>query len=293
MLAEIMQPMGPLPGPPPPPQGWPAPGERQRQHQPPSTDGKAVASLVLGILSMVMGCWLGAPLGVPAVLLGALAHRDIRRSEGLTGGRGLATAGIVLGSIAATLFVVGWGGFLAFAIIGATRSTPVPPPHPVLGPPTAATTATPVSPPGGWGAIHVVALHTSPSKPLRAQLAEEVSAGKLAGETVLVQTIAPSCAACVEIANAMRDPALQAALEHVRLVRVDVDEFGVEAQAIHLDEAELPWFYLVDAHGSLRDGISADEWDDNDAEQMAPALDAFLRGKLRSRRRAWRGGTTL
>jgi hypothetical protein len=60
-----------------------------------------------------------------------------------------------------------------------------------------------------------------------------------------------------------------------------------------MSEPALPWFYLVDAHGDPRDGVSADEWDDNDAASIAPVLDAFLHGRLRSRRKAWRGGTSL
>jgi hypothetical protein len=253
-----------------------------------TTDTKAVVSLVLGILSLVATfCWLGLPLGIPAIVFGTLAHRDIRRSDGMAGGRALATTGIVLGALGSTIFV-GWVGFLVYAMVQSTATTAIPAPPPVL-PPTAATTA-PVTPPGGWGRIHVVDLHAS-ATPLRTQLADEVKAAKAASETVLVETTASSCTSCLEIARAMREPALQGVLASVRLVRLDVRELGGELPSMGMHEPALPWFYVLDGHGDVRDAISADEWDDNDAESIAPVLDAFLRGKLRSRRRPWRGTT--
>jgi hypothetical protein len=259
----------------------------------PPTDGKAIAALVLGILSLVgTMCWLGAPLGIPAIILGTLAIRDVRRSDGMTGGIGMATAGVVMGSLGSLLFAC-WVGFMIFTVAKAGSVTvPGPSPMPPTAPPTAATPP-PLVPPGGWGHIHVVVVHPSSSQTLRAQLADEVRAGKTAGETVLVETIAPSCPACVEIAREMPDPALQVVLANVRLVHVDVAEFDVEASALHLSTPGLPWFYLVDTRGDPRDGIGADEWDDNDAAEIAPVLEAFLKGTLHARRQVWRGGTSL
>jgi hypothetical protein len=210
----------------------------------------------------------------------------------MLGGGAMATAGIVMGAIGTLVFTC-WVGFLAFAFFKATPTTPVAPP--VL-PPTAATpmpTSGPaLVPPGGWGRIHVVAVHPSAARTLRLQLAEEVRSARTASESLLVETVSGSCAACVEIARAMPEPDLQAALAHVRVVHVDVEEFGLEASALHLNTASLPWFYLVDTRGQPRDGISADEWGDNDAETVAPVLEAFLQGKLRARRQPW-GGTPL
>jgi hypothetical protein len=271
-----------MPGPPPLRPGWPPHGP------PPATDAKSVVALVLGILSLVgTFCWLGLPLGIPAIVFGALAHRDIRRSEGMTGGTGLATTGIVLGSVGSLLFV-GWMGFIAYAMISA-RTIAVAPPAPAAGPPPTSTTGV-TAPPGGWGRIHVVDLHAS-TTPLRSQLAGEAKAAKAAGETVLVQTTARACGACVEVARAMRDEPLQTVLSDVRLVQVDATELRSELPSLGMNEAGLPWFYLVDAGGETRDAISADEWDDNDADEIAPVLDAFLHGRLAARRRAWRGTT--
>ncbi len=90
----------------------------------------------------------------------------------------------------------------------------------------------------------------------------------------------------------MPEPELQAALATVRLVHVDVDEFGLEASSMHMSSPTLPWFYLVDTHGDVRDGISADEWGDNEADEIAPVLQAFVGRRLKARRHAW-GGTPM
>jgi type II secretory pathway pseudopilin PulG len=60
-----------------------------------TTSGKAIASLVIGILGLVI-CPL---LGTLAIVLGMMAKADIRRSAGRLVGGGLAVAGIVLGVI--------------------------------------------------------------------------------------------------------------------------------------------------------------------------------------------------
>jgi hypothetical protein len=258
----------------------------------PPNDAKAIAALVLGILCLVGSfCWLGAPLGVPAVILGSLALRDIRRAQGMLGGAGMAIAGVVMGALGSLVFacVVAFAVFFAFK---ASSITPVAPPVAIAPTAPAVTTPPALVPPGGWGRIHVVALHPSASQTLRAQLADEARSAKTAGESVLVETIATSCAACVEIARAMPEPDLQTALAKVRVVHVDVDEFGLEASTLHLHTPSLPWFYLVDMHGDPRDGISADEWDDNEADEIAPVLQAFVQRKLSARRHPW-GGTPL
>ena len=74
-----------------------------------STNGFAVASLVLGILGIV-AC------GVPAVLalvFGYKARKQIAASGGGQSGRGMATAGIVLGWIWLGLTVA----YIAVAVI--------------------------------------------------------------------------------------------------------------------------------------------------------------------------------
>ena len=88
-------------------------------------------------------------------------------------------------------------------------------------------------------------------------------------------------------------PAVQQALADVRWLRIDVGEFRSELAGLRMNEPTVPWFYLLDARGQPRDAISADEWDDNDAENIAPVLGAFVHGRLQPRRTSWRGRTSL
>ena len=73
---------------------------------PPSeSSGRAVTSLILGIVGLVT-C-LGPITGIPAMILGKQATREIDASGGRLEGRGLATAGFVTGLIATVLGVLG------------------------------------------------------------------------------------------------------------------------------------------------------------------------------------------
>jgi hypothetical protein len=86
----------------------------------PQTCGKATASMVLGIVGVV-AC--GFVAGIPAIILGKQARREIDASNGWLTGRGMATAGIVMGwvevglAIFATVVVI-----VVFALGGTIRS---------------------------------------------------------------------------------------------------------------------------------------------------------------------------
>ena len=67
----------------------------------PRTSGMAISSLVLGISSFL--CWIFT--GLPAIILGAIALRDIKRSGGQLNGEGMAIAGIVCGSISMLIII--------------------------------------------------------------------------------------------------------------------------------------------------------------------------------------------
>ncbi len=68
-------------------------------HQPPNHKD-AVTSLVLGIVSLVM---CGFVTGIPAMIIGRRAKREIQASGGALGGEGLATAGFVTGLISTVI----------------------------------------------------------------------------------------------------------------------------------------------------------------------------------------------
>ena len=79
----------------------------------PQTSGLAVASMILGILSIVM-C-LGPLAGIPAVIMGHRANSKIRQSGGLLQGSGMATAGLVTGYFSIFMIAM-WGLMAAIAI---------------------------------------------------------------------------------------------------------------------------------------------------------------------------------
>jgi hypothetical protein len=83
-----------------PPYGQPAYGV------PAPTHSRALAAMVVGIVSLVLACGYGVGLlGSPvAWWLGARAKREIDASHGQLGGRGMAQAGVILG-IVGTVFL--------------------------------------------------------------------------------------------------------------------------------------------------------------------------------------------
>src|ERR1700683_5494150 len=74
---------------------------------PPETSGKAIFSLVSGVLSFIF------PFAIAAVIFGHWSLSAIRKSAGRLTGIGLATAGLVLGYV---------GGAVMLAVIVATIS---------------------------------------------------------------------------------------------------------------------------------------------------------------------------
>lgn len=60
------------------------------------TDGKAVTSLVLGIMGLTILSFIA---GIPAIILGHLSRKSIRESMGRLKGDGMALAGLIMGYI--------------------------------------------------------------------------------------------------------------------------------------------------------------------------------------------------
>lgn len=77
--------------------------------------GMAIASMVLGILSLI--CF-GLLTGIPAIIMGHLSYNRARKSPEIFGGTGFAIAGFVMGyvSILTTLILA---GMLLPALVGA------------------------------------------------------------------------------------------------------------------------------------------------------------------------------
>ncbi len=85
------------------------------------TDGLAIASLVIGIVSIVCSIvCLGVILGPTAAIMGFIARQRIATSGGALGGGALAIVGLILGIVG---FLASVGAFFAFALSGAFNST--------------------------------------------------------------------------------------------------------------------------------------------------------------------------
>jgi Domain of unknown function (DUF4190)/Thioredoxin-like len=238
------------------------------------TEGKATTSLILGVLSIL--CF-GIFTGLPAVVVGVMSRRDIARSGHAIGGGGIAIGGIVTGAIGSLLSLVTFG-FMLFGIFAAKHaiSTPYTPPSPTAYPPYTPPAIT-------HGTTEVVDLHPG-SGTLQSQLVATQAQARESGHTVVVEITARWCgtpcnAITTELAYAKP---MQSALDHVRLVRVDADEFASDLATLGMSTQQgVPVFYKLGASGSPTESLSADEWDDDTAENMAPVLSAFVQGTPR------------
>ncbi len=106
----------PVPGAPVPPQGppWAGYGQPYGSYQPAAQNsGKAVAILVLGIVSLVVGCCIGVVPAIVALAMAGGAKREIAASGGRLSGDGFIKAGVICSWISIGLSVA----FLVFMIV--------------------------------------------------------------------------------------------------------------------------------------------------------------------------------
>ena len=78
--------------------------------------GLAIASMVLGICSIVFCCG-GAPFAIPSLIMGIIAIKQANRGE--AGGKGMAVAGVVMSAIILVLtliVILVYGAMIIFAI---------------------------------------------------------------------------------------------------------------------------------------------------------------------------------
>jgi len=97
---------------------------------PPDSSGKAIASLVLGILGVV-SCGV---LGIIALVLGKQAQGEIAGSGGRLTGQGMADAGVVLGWISVAILMLQVLGACLFFGLGLAGASSVPGPSIPTGP---------------------------------------------------------------------------------------------------------------------------------------------------------------
>lgn len=84
------------------------------------TNGLAIASLVLGIISVPLDFCYGAGLllAIAAVIMGFVARNQIKQTGGKQKGSGMALAGILTGGIPAALAIVGLLVIVVLLILG-------------------------------------------------------------------------------------------------------------------------------------------------------------------------------
>jgi Domain of unknown function (DUF4190) len=294
--------VAPPPSPPAPPPARPAPSPR--------------AGLSKLALSSLLSAVLLGPVGaILAILFGWYARREIERAGTRRSGYELATVGLVLGSLLTPV----WGGVLSYlawmrvyrtppASIADARPAPspiaVPPgrvPQGPVGPvPLAPNAAAPTVPRrthvAREGGITVVDLGTATAS-LSEELARQRAEAAASGETVVVMTTAGRCDPCRGVDRALPDPRMQTALHKVRLLRVDVEIFQEDLEALRMPADRIPGFFLPAPDLTPRDGIDGGEWDEDIAANIARVLGPFVRGKYLERREPWRpvpgSGVTL
>jgi hypothetical protein len=91
--------------PPPPPQyGAPLPPQGG---VPPKNSGKAIGSLVTGLVGLLtICCGFLVVTSIVAIVLGFLARKEIRASNGALKGDGMALAGIITGFVGVAMVIV-------------------------------------------------------------------------------------------------------------------------------------------------------------------------------------------
>ena len=108
---QAPQPQAPRPQPvwqpPPPPLG---PAKQQSQ-------GLAIASMLTGLIGLVLGC-LGPFPGVAAIVLGLMALSQIKRTPETVGGKPLAIIGIVTGGLTVVVYVLIMLWMIAAGVFG-------------------------------------------------------------------------------------------------------------------------------------------------------------------------------
>jgi hypothetical protein len=254
-------------------------------------------------LSSLLSALLLGPVGaILAILFGHFARREIERAGARRSGYALATLGMALGLV----LTPAWGAALSYvAWTHAHRVDPVvsedpEPPAPRHASPAMPTTPvpSPASPAGPrpfapretkltrTGSITVVDLGAATAS-FSDELARQRAEAARANQTLVVMTTRGSCEPCRGVDLALEHKLMQTALASVRLVRVDVIVFHEDLDALHIPSERIPGFYLLAPDLTPRDGVDGGEWDDDIAENIAPVLGAFVRGKYAVRREPW------
>lgn len=281
---------------------------------PQGTSSAAIWSFVTGLASFVCLWGIGGLLGIA---LGLMARADIERSEGRHAGKGLANAGIALGTLNLVATVVGLGVLIAWAARPApvhhvahhsatppTLTFPVPTAAPAPAPSAAAPSRGGVRallPAPGRASIakgvitthlgRITLVDVGPDIPsLRDELDHQRTLAAAAKQKLVAWLVTDDCHPCNGVAASLRDPRMQRALANVRMVRIDVNDFALELARLHIPVDKLPGFALLGTDDRPVDFVHGGEWDADIAANIAPVLGRFVRGTYKKRRFPWHGG---
>jgi hypothetical protein len=267
---------------------------------PVKNDGKAIASLVFGLLSLTCA---GLFTGIPAMLLGSLAHKDIRESRGRTIGSGMATAGSVLGAFGTffnVLFFLGAAYLVITTPRGPGERTDVSlasQPAQQGGPSQSGQTNQPArgltTGKDDFGVIDVVHAGQGDQRPLRLQLFDAQKRAETQKKTLVVVSRATWAASSRKFEASLADPRMQVAFANTVLVMVDLDEYGSELSAFGCTMDSVPFFFKLDSRQHAVDAIGTAEWDEETPGDMAPVLTQFVQGTYAKRREPPAVGTLL
>ena len=262
----------------------------------------AVFSLVLGLLSYFF-C-LGPFAAIPAIVLGVMGNREIARGQGRIGGGALSAAGIALGAF--NLFACAALAVWLFAsaaakssIPGVTSTAPVFAPTALAPPPSLRHPPRTDPGPGDEGGQmtrvgevtetrvgKVTIVDVPPTvKSFVTELSSQRTKALAAHQKLVLFTTTEGCRPCMSIAAVMLDPKMQAALDGVRLVRVETHDIQGDLQTLDVPMDKIPGFFLLGPSLHPLDGITGAEWDDDTADNAAPVLEAFVRGTYPPSRR--------
>lgn len=256
------------------------------------------AQLSMLALTSVLSLLIGPIGAISAIVFGWVARREIARPDSRKTGYGLATLGVALGVLA----TIGWGAGLSL-IVSRHRGDAAPRPLAMLTtsprlPKAEPAQQVPAQLPPGASVPKQTTVHAEgditlvdvgiDAVTLEKELAKQRAAASAAGEKVLVMTTRDDCAPCRGVEASLTSPLMQTALAKVRLVRVDLDVFKDDLDALKMPRERYPAFFLLSVDLTPKDGIDGGEWDEDVAPNIAPVLGAFVRGKYAARRQAWR-----
>lgn len=267
------------------------------------TSGMATAAIVFAGLSFFC---LGPVGAIGGIICAFIGYREIEESEGRLGGKELCTVSFVL-SIANLLLTVATIGAFVFSIgsaVSKAKTTTSPPVYtsPYVSPspsPIPSPTARPRSSRGGEsgqstamdvvsevriGAITLVDVPAT-NRPLGVELRAQHAKATAAKERIVLFVVTGACRPCMSVAAVLGDPKMQAALDHVRIIRVNAHDMPEDLHAMGAPTGTIPGFYLLSPSFKVVDGITGAEWDDDTADNVAPILRSFLRGTYTKRRR--------